>query len=101
MTDIDIKRLKENAKELAQITHSGRPDLVCGKECKLLYYHQSCAIVALIERLEEAEEQVDKFKWKVRDTCCRAEKAEAQRDRLEGAIAKLLTHIATEYPTDE
>lgn len=61
LSDLDIARLRKDAKELSQITHSGRPDLSCGKGCKYLYYHQSCAILALIERLEKAEK--DALTW--------------------------------------
>ena len=35
----------------------------------------------------------DKYKWQVRDTCARAEKAEAQRDELLAALNAMLTHM--------
>jgi len=42
-------------------------------------------IAHLTARAETAEEQADKFKWQVRDTCARAEKAEARIKELEDA----------------
>lgn len=38
-------------------------------------------------RAKTAEELADKYKWQVRDTCTRAETAEAERDRLEKMVS--------------
>jgi hypothetical protein len=42
--------------------------------------------------LRRLHDLVDKYKWQVRDTCVRAEKAEAQRDELLAAWQRLLEH---------
>jgi len=38
---------------------------------------------AAIDRAQRAEERADKFKWQVRDTCTRAERAEERAERAE------------------
>jgi hypothetical protein len=48
----------------------------------------SCADVAA--ELRRLHDLVDKYKWQVRDTCVRAEKAEAQRDELLNALTVLI-----------
>ena len=43
--------------------------------------------------LRRLHDLADKYKWQVRDTCARAEKAEVQRDELLSALNAMLTHM--------
>jgi hypothetical protein len=45
---------------------------------------------AAADAIEQLTEQADKFKWQVRDTCVRAEKAESQLAELRGKCAAML-----------
>lgn len=49
----------------------------------------SAVIAALTARAEKAEQQADKFRDQVRDTCTRAERAESDRDRYKDALRDL------------
>jgi hypothetical protein len=51
------------------------------------------------KRAEELAEKAEKFIWQVRDTCARAEKAEAEAARLREALADIEAWTAA-YPTD-
>lgn len=47
-----------------------------------------CQSLLLTRRAERAEEVADKYKWQVRDTCARAEKAEAALASLRALLAE-------------
>ena len=52
------------------------------------------AYAELAAELERANELADKYKWQVRDTCVRAEKAESQLAELRGKCEALSTDIS-------
>ena len=73
------------------------PELLAEIEARARAYLDT-KILALVARVRKIEERADIYKWQVRDTCTRAEKAEAERDALaaklkvaEEALSAVLT----------
>lgn len=95
MTDIDIERLREKSQSLVRL-------LSHWEGC--VYEHQSCAVLALIERLSEVEADfkhvsreyskanslISDYKAKALVEHNRRERAEAQRDLLREQLNRVL-----------